>query len=1243
MKLALKTIFASFVTLALSAQLFAQVDSLDAVAGFERVQVGAFERIDSKLGTWIAGTGHSIVDHRHAKSGKQCLQLTGGKQTSVVLSFAESVNPSGVLSFWAERWTAREPFSFRIEQQTEQGREEIYRGDKSIRVGRAFLNHVKVPLNGESRRLRFTVSSPPNTGILMDDVRVAPAENQKITSVKVVPFTLPALIDAPSSPLAKISVTTSGSLNPIRLTGLDVQLKKTTSIENPVKSIFASSQPGGQYKPTLTPTTVEVTEEVGMKLDASFELAEGENVYWVNGLLNKNINIDETIGVVVTDVQFSNGRVQIEESEKGSQPVQRVGVAVRNAGDDGVHTYRIPGLATTNQGTLIGVYDVRRRGGGDLPGDIDVGMSRSTDGGRTWEPMKIIMDMGEDPAWRYDGIGDPSILVDQNTGTIWVAATWSHGNRSWRGSGPGIKPEETGQLMLVRSDDDGIHWSTPINITAQIKKPKWSFILQGPGKGITMHDGTLVFPAQFQDPPDPGNPRTHRLPHSTIIYSKDHGKSWAVGNAAFDDTTESQVIEIEPGVLMLNCRYNRKSTRVVMITRDLGQTWTKHETSERSLIEPRACMASLIHVDRELGNGFGGWVLFSNPDSVRGRKRITIKASPDSGLTWPKQHRLLLDEHASAGYSCMTMIDRKTVGILYEGSQAQMTFQRIPLADLVDRQASEPKTNAPKPTEPTPQTKSGSLQLSRVFADHMVLQSGVTIPVWGQARPGTLVKVRLGSEIRETMTQRDGRWRLRLSSQPPTGVPTTMSVESGEDRIEFRDVLIGEVWVCAGQSNMEWPLNQTENGMESLKSADCSMLRLFHLQAGVRGTPGSYQLDELSRLHVNKFFEGGWQKSSVETAGDFSAVAWFFGRYLQRELNVPVGLICPAVGGTPTESWIARSTINEHPELRAIVAGNWLDNPVLGDFCRQRGEQNLLAAIQRGDPVPGDAMGPNHSFKPGFMWSAGIEPLIPFAFRGVIWYQGESNAESAKRVHQHAKLFPVLVKQWRKSWNQGDFPFLYVQLPAMNRPHWPMFRDQQRRMLSRLPHVGMAITIDTGKRSDVHPRLKKPVGERLAKWALGTTYRKKKYANYSGPLFQEAVCHGDTMNLNFLHHGKGLQSSDGQPLRHFEIAGKDRRFYPAVAKIIAPDMVSVSSVQVLEPRYVRYAWQPFPQPPVNFTNIARIFQRHHSPQNPAKTKTYDENQNLQQKKLNDLLTAFREVARLWAVLTTRAVRVSTSA
>ena len=408
---------------------------------------------------------------------------------------------------------------------------------------------------------------------------------------------------------------------------------------------------------------------------AGYPLPKGVSTLWIACTLSETANIDHRIGVACNQLSLSTGETIVVE-HAGSQ--QRMGVALRRAGQEGVHTYRIPGLATSLSGALIAVYDVRRRSGGDLPGDIDVGLSRSTDGGHSWQPMQIIMDMGEDPQWQYDGIGDPAVLVDAQTGTIWVAATWSHGKRSWHGSGAGILPEETGQLMLVHSDDDGLTWSPPSNITAQIKQPQWSFVLQGPGKGIALRDGTLVFAAQYLDGEDNG-----RLPHSTILVSSDHGTSWRIGSSAWDDTTEAQVVETEPGVLMLNCRFNRAPARVVMTTRDLGRTWQRHSTSERTLIEPKACMASLIDVDREANKACGGLLLFSNPDSRSQRHRMTIKASPNGGMTWPNEQQLLIDEGASAGYSCMAMIDAKTVGILYEGSQAQLTFQRIALADIV--------------------------------------------------------------------------------------------------------------------------------------------------------------------------------------------------------------------------------------------------------------------------------------------------------------------------------------------------------------------------------------------------------------------------------------------------------------------------------------------------------------------------------------------------------------------------------
>jgi arylsulfatase A-like enzyme len=1137
---------------------------------FENLKAGFFKELRTRIGTWKPIDGNTIVDDKHAKTGKHCLQLTGGKQTSVTLQLADTVDASGVLTFWAERWTVRKPFSFRIDKQADDGWQEIYNGDAKVRVGRAFLNHVQIPLGDDSiKQLRFACTSPPNTGILIDDIRIAPARPQKIVKVEVVPFTLPALVGAQASPLVKLKITTAGALNPITLTGVTATLDSTAD-KKPIESVYLSSRSNGVPSPSneaVDATDWEVRHTKTIK--ASLKLAEGENIVWLVCKLKKDADIDERIGAAISQVTFSNSKVSFQVVPPS---MQRLGVAVRKGGDDGVNTYRIPGLATTNKGTLIGVYDVRRRSGGDLPGDIDVGMSRSTDGGRTWKPMKVIMDMGDDPDWRYDGIGDPAVLVDKNTGTIWVAATWSHGNRSWRGSGPGLKPEETGQLMLVRSDDDGVTWSKPINITSQVKKSEWCFILQGPGKGITMRDGTIVFAAQYQDPPE-----KRRLPHSTIIYSKDHGKTWQVGTGAFDDTTESQVVEIEPGVLMLNCRYNRKSVRVVMTTRDMGKTWQKHTTSEWSLIEPGSCMASLIDVDHELGKDVGKWLLFSNPDSTRGRHHITIKASSDRGLTWPKEHRLLLDEGNSAGYSCMSMIDEKTVGILYEGSQAHMTFQRIPLSDIIGS------------TKPAAVSATGpALKLPQVFSSHMVLQADAELPVWGYAEAGSKVSITLGEETQSATTNRHGNWQVRFPSRPASTIPIELKVECGDDQIVLNDILVGEVWVCAGQSNMEWMLTQSANGKDELASADHTHLRLLHLAGGARGSSGSYTSQHLSRLTPKTYCEGEWKVASADSGREFSAVGWYFGRHLQQQLKVPVGLICPAVGGTPTEACIPRLALGRDPDLRGLVAGNWLDNPRLGEFCRTRGQQNLIAAIQAGESIPGDEFGPNHSFKPAFMWDAGIKPLIPFAIRGAIWYQGESNAETPARVREHNRLFPLLVNQWRARWGQGDFPFLYVQLPALNLPEWPLFRDGQRRMLSQLNNVGMAITIDTGHPSNVHPTLKKPVGERLAKWALGTTYKSKSPTTFSGPLLDVAEREGDSLVVSFNHVGDGLKSSDEKPLRHFEICGKDGVFYPATAKIIGINTVAVSSPKVPEPHDARYAWLPYPNPAVNLFSSAGL-------------------------------------------------------
>ena len=405
-------------------------------------------------------------------------------------------------------------------------------------------------------------------------------------------------------------------------------------------------------------------------------LVDGPNYMYVSmEIAEEKVDLSMPFKADVQAISVDGKQVDIE---KDGNAVRHLGTSVRQAGDDGSDSYRIPGLVTTKKGTLIAVYDVRYDSSQDLQCNIDIGVSRSIDAGRTWEKMRVVMDLGE---WgglpqAQNGIGDPAVLVDEETGEIFVIAVWTHGiggRRAWTGVRQGIMPEETAQLMICSSKDDGKTWSEPVNITSQIKQPEWYLTLQGPGRGITMHDGTLVFPIQYIG--------TDRIPNAGIIYSKDHGKTWHMHNHAYTNTTEAQVAEVSPGVLMLNMRDNRRTGRRVCTTTDLGKTWTEHPSSGH-LVEP-VCMASLISVPAD-DNVFGRDILlFSNPATTKGRHHMTIKASLDGGNTWLEANSLLLDEEELWGYSCMSMIDNETVGILYEGSTSQLVFQAIKLKEII--------------------------------------------------------------------------------------------------------------------------------------------------------------------------------------------------------------------------------------------------------------------------------------------------------------------------------------------------------------------------------------------------------------------------------------------------------------------------------------------------------------------------------------------------------------------------------
>ena len=408
------------------------------------------------------------------------------------------------------------------------------------------------------------------------------------------------------------------------------------------------------------------------------KLFPGYNFFWVSLEMQPSASLQTKVTADITSVK-ADGKENPTKLVSDKNIERRMGIGVRHAGDDGSAAFRIPGLVTTNKGTLLGVYDVRYNSSVDLQEHIDIGLSRSTDGGKTWEKMRLPLAFGEYdglPA-AQNGVGDPSILVDTKTNTVWIVAAWTHGmgnQRAWWSSHPGMDLNHTAQLVMAKSTDDGKTWSAPINVTEQVKLPEWYFLLQGPGRGITTSDGTLVFPIQFID--------KTRIPNAGIMYSKDRGETWKIHNYARTNTTEAQVAEVKPGVLMLNMRDNRGGSRAVYTTTDFGQTWKEHESSRTALIEP-VCMASLISVkakDNVLGKDL---LIFSNPNSTSARKDMTIKISMDGGKTWSADHQLLLDEDYNWGYSCLTMIDKETIGILYESSVAHMTFQSIKLKDIV--------------------------------------------------------------------------------------------------------------------------------------------------------------------------------------------------------------------------------------------------------------------------------------------------------------------------------------------------------------------------------------------------------------------------------------------------------------------------------------------------------------------------------------------------------------------------------
>ena len=360
---------------------------------------------------------------------------------------------------------------------------------------------------------------------------------------------------------------------------------------------------------------------------------------------------------------------------------ERKATIIHKQGQFECHTFRIPAMVATNKGTLLGVYDMRYTSSRDLQGHMDIGLSRSTDGGNNWARPVSIMDMKKygDLPEDQNGCSDPNILVDRTTGEIFVSAVWTHGKpgtHQWRGKGsePGYSINKSSQFMIVRSIDDGLTWSTPENWTKKLKDPKWHLFAPAPGNGITLSNGTLVMPTQGRD--------AVGRPFSNLMWSEDHGKNWTLSEHARDNTTECAVVELSNGSLMLNMRDNRNRSdksktngRAVSVTLDMGKSWSVHPSDHKALPEP-VCMASLLSHDLPDGRRA---LFFSNPNSKQRREKMTVRMSLDDGQTWPRS--ILLDQKGGA-YSSLAMVDEKTLGILYESSVADMVFQKMNLSEF---------------------------------------------------------------------------------------------------------------------------------------------------------------------------------------------------------------------------------------------------------------------------------------------------------------------------------------------------------------------------------------------------------------------------------------------------------------------------------------------------------------------------------------------------------------------------------
>jgi sialate O-acetylesterase len=462
-----------------------------------------------------------------------------------------------------------------------------------------------------------------------------------------------------------------------------------------------------------------------------------------------------------------------------------------------------------------------------------------------------------------------------------------------------------------------------------------------------------------------------------------------------------------------------------------------------------------------------------------------------------------------------------------------------------------------------------------LFSDGMVLQSGVKCPVWGLADPGEEVSASISGEVSTAApavkADKDGKWMLQFSPLHPGG-PYTVTIK-GKNTVTIKDVLVGEVWVASGQSNMEFSLKGAFNAKEDIAKSKNPKIHLF--------TVPKRTADEPTTELVGK-----WVECDPETVGNFSAVAYYFGRDLQKALNVPVGLIHTSWGGTVAEAWTPRGALEANPDLKGLVHDKErqeADYKKAQDRYKASLEKWEVAAKKAKDEgktapqKPRAPSDPAHDPNRGsVLFNGMINPLLPYAVKGAIWYQGESNAG---RAYQYRTLFPTMIESWREAWKNPDMSFLFVQLAPFRdiakepqESDWAELREAQLLTTEKLKHTGMAVITDVGEQHDIHPKHKEPVGARLALAALHVAYGEKILG--SGPVYDKMTVDGNKAILSFRDVGQGLEAKGG-PLTGFTVAGEDKKFHNATAEIEG-DKVVVHSDEVEKPVAVRFGWANFP-------------------------------------------------------------------